>query len=78
MSFDNNYYTIYSALYYNNVYVWYSKIWKRGDNISKTELTKELEPETLKEETKNKNGGLSIQFPVFQYARFDKSDESYN
>ncbi len=31
-----------------------------------------------KEETKNKNGGISIQFPVFQCVRFDKSEESYN
>jgi len=31
-----------------------------------------------KEETKNKNGGISIQFPVFQTVRFDKSESSYN
>lgn len=31
-----------------------------------------------KEETKNKNGGISIQFPVFESVRFDKSEPSYN
>lgn len=31
-----------------------------------------------KEETKNKNGGTSIQFPVFVCVRFDKNEESYN
>lgn len=31
-----------------------------------------------KEETKNKNGGISIQFPVFESVRFDKNDPSYN
>lgn len=31
-----------------------------------------------KEETKNKNGGTSIQFPVFQGVRYDKDTESYN
>lgn len=31
-----------------------------------------------KEETKNKEGGISIQFPVFETVRFDKSDPSYN
>ena len=31
-----------------------------------------------KEETKNKNGTLSIQFPVFEAVRFDKNEESYN
>ena len=31
-----------------------------------------------KEETKNKNGGLSIQFPIYICTPFDKSDESYN
>ena len=31
-----------------------------------------------KEETRNKNGGLSIQFPVFQTVRQDKTEESYN
>ena len=30
-----------------------------------------------KEETKNKNGGTSIQFPVFQGVRYDKDTESY-
>lgn len=31
-----------------------------------------------KEETSNKNGGVSIQFPVFQCVRFDKTKPSYN
>ncbi|WP_024346061.1 ATP-dependent DNA ligase [Lacrimispora indolis] len=31
-----------------------------------------------KEETKNKDGGISIQFPVFESVRFDKSEPSYN
>ncbi|MCM1232305.1 MAG: hypothetical protein NC124_19600 [Clostridium sp.] len=31
-----------------------------------------------KEETKNKDGGISIQFPVFESVRFDKSESSYN
>lgn len=31
-----------------------------------------------KEETKNKDGGISIQFPVFECIRFDKKEPSYN
>lgn len=31
-----------------------------------------------KEETRNKQGGLSIQFPSFQCIRFDKTEPSYN
>ena len=31
-----------------------------------------------KEETKNKDGGVSIQFPVFETVRFDKNEPSYN
>lgn len=31
-----------------------------------------------KEETKNKDGGVSIQFPVFESIRFDKDEPSYN
>lgn len=31
-----------------------------------------------KEETKNKDGGVSIQFPVFEAVRFDKNEPSYN
>lgn len=31
-----------------------------------------------KEETKNKDGGISIQFPVFECVRFDKDEPSYN
>lgn len=31
-----------------------------------------------KEETTNKDGGISIQFPVFEGVRFDKDEESYN
>ena len=32
----------------------------------------------FKEETKNKEGGISIQFPVFESVRFDKDEPSYN
>lgn len=31
-----------------------------------------------KEETKNKDGGISIQFPVYESVRFDKNEQSYN
>ena len=31
-----------------------------------------------KEETTNKNGGTSIQFPQFVCIRFDKDEPSYN
>lgn len=31
-----------------------------------------------KEETNNKDGGVSIQFPVFEAVRFDKDEPSYN
>ena len=31
-----------------------------------------------KEETKNKDGGISIQFPVFETVRFDKNEPNYN
>lgn len=31
-----------------------------------------------KEETSNKDGGISIQFPVFECVRFDKDEPSYN
>ena len=31
-----------------------------------------------KEETSNKDGGISIQFPVFEAVRFDKDEPSYN
>ena len=31
-----------------------------------------------KEETSNKDGGISIQFPVFETVRFDKDEPSYN
>ncbi len=31
-----------------------------------------------KEETKNKDGGISIQFPIFETVRFDKDTPSYN
>lgn len=31
-----------------------------------------------KEETKNKDGGISIQFPVYECIRFDKTEPSYN
>lgn len=32
----------------------------------------------FKGETKNKNGGLSVQFPIFEIIRNDKSEPSYN
>lgn len=32
----------------------------------------------FKGETKNKNGGLSVQFPIFEIVRNDKSEPSYN
>ncbi len=32
----------------------------------------------FKEETSNKNGGISIQFPVFENVRFDKNEPSYD
>lgn len=31
-----------------------------------------------KEETKNKDGGISIQFPIYEAVRFDKNEPSYN
>lgn len=31
-----------------------------------------------KEETSNKDGGISVQFPVFEAVRFDKDEPSYN
>lgn len=32
----------------------------------------------FKEETKNKDGGISIQFPIFESVRFDKAEPSYD
>jgi len=32
----------------------------------------------FKGETKNKNGGISVQFPIFEIVRDDKSEPSYN
>lgn len=30
-----------------------------------------------KNETQNKNGGISVQFPIFEFIREDKTEESY-
>lgn len=48
------------------------KYWKDPDSIVGKIVTVKY-----KEETKNKDGGISIQFPVFICVRFDKSEESY-
>ena len=32
----------------------------------------------FKDETKNKNGGISVQFPIFEIVRNDKTEPSYN
>lgn len=32
----------------------------------------------FKGETKNKQGGLSVQFPIFEIVKFDKDEPSYN
>ena len=31
-----------------------------------------------KGETQNKNGGISVQFPIFEIVRTDKTEPSYN
>lgn len=48
------------------------KYWKDPDSIVGKIVTVKY-----KEETKNKDGGISIQFPVFICVRFDKNEESY-
>ena len=32
----------------------------------------------FKAETKNKDGGISVQFPIFEIVRTDKTEPSYN
>lgn len=49
------------------------RIWQRPEDIIGKIITVKY-----KEETKNKDGGVSIQFPVFEAVRFDKNDPSYN
>lgn len=49
------------------------RIWKHPEDvIGKIIAVK------YKEETKNKDGGISIKFPVFETIRFDKDEPSYN
>lgn len=48
------------------------KYWKDPDSVVGKIVTVKY-----KEETKNKDGGISIQFPVFICVRFDKNEESY-
>lgn len=43
-----------------------------------TEIVGQIVSVKYKEETKNKDGGISIQFPVFETVRFDKTEPSYN
>lgn len=49
------------------------RIWQYPEDIIGKIITVKY-----KEETKNKDGGISIQFPVFETVRFDKNDPSYN
>lgn len=49
------------------------RIWQHPEDIIGKIITVKY-----KEETKNKDGGISIQFPVFETVRFDKIDPSYN
>jgi len=42
-----------------------------------TEIIGKIVTVKYKEETKNKQGGVSLQFPVFQCVRFDKSEPNY-
>lgn len=49
------------------------QIWQHPEDIIGKIITVKY-----KEETKNKDGGISIQFPVFETVRFDKSEPSYN
>lgn len=49
------------------------RIWKHPEEV----LGKIISVK-YKEETKNKDGGISIQFPVFETVRFDKNKTSYN
>lgn len=49
------------------------RIWQHPEDIIGKIITVKY-----KEETKNKDGGISIQFPVFETVRFDKNEASYN
>lgn len=49
------------------------RIWQHPEDIIGKIITVKY-----KEETKNKDGGISIQFPVFETVRFDKNEPSYN
>ena len=49
------------------------RIWQHPENIIGKIISVKY-----KEETKNKDGGISIQFPVFEAVRFDKNEPSYN
>lgn len=49
------------------------RIWKNPEDVVNKIVTVKY-----KEETKNKDGGISIQFPVFECIRFDKNEPSYN
>lgn len=49
------------------------RIWQHPEDIIGRIVTVKY-----KEETKNKDGGISIQFPVFETVRFDKNEPSYN
>ena len=44
----------------------------------KNEIVGKIIQVKYKCETKNKKGGISLQFPIFQCIRFDKDKESYN
>ena len=49
------------------------RIWQHPEDIIGKIITVKY-----KEETNNKDGGISIQFPVFETVRFDKNEPSYN
>lgn len=49
------------------------RIWQHPEEVIGKIITVKY-----KEETKNKEGGISIQFPVFEAVRFDKIEPSYN
>ena len=49
------------------------RIWQYPEDIIGKIITVKY-----KEETNNKDGGISIQFPVFETVRFDKNEPSYN
>ncbi len=49
------------------------RIWQHPEDVIGKIITVKY-----KEETKNKDGGKSIQFPVFETIRFDKNEPSYN